>query len=130
MLSRQFLMRRCGAGAAASSPRATPPPPPPLAPHQPCRSSRTLLAAPPRAVERDPAPASAEATTSPDELQRALKRAVAAEDYAEAAALKKQLDDALAQDPLVVLQRQLQAAVDEERYQVGGAARAILSQRT
>ncbi|KAI8475969.1 MAG: ApaG domain-containing protein [Monoraphidium minutum] len=51
------------------------------------------------------------------ELQQALERAVAAEDYVEAARLKAALDAALLQDPLVVLQRQLQAAVDEERYQ-------------
>lgn len=88
---------------------------------RPCRHTHTCSSRPThacRAAERDP---QAQQTASPgrEELQQALKRAVAAEDYAEAARLKQQLDDALLQDPLVVLRRQLQAAVDEERYQVG-----------
>jgi hypothetical protein len=72
----------------------------------------------PRCAAGEREPQAAASQPGAEELQRALKLAIQSEDYVEAARLKAALDDVLLQDPLVVLQRQLQAAVDEERYQV------------
>jgi hypothetical protein len=52
------------------------------------------------------------------QLERELKQAISVEDYAAAAALKKQLQEIEQQDPLVSLQAALDAAVAEERYDV------------
>lgn len=52
------------------------------------------------------------------EIEVELQTAIKSEDYTKAATLKKELDELAGQDPLVALQRQLQKAVSEERYQV------------
>ena len=49
---------------------------------------------------------------------QALETAVAQEDYAKAAQLKKELEQLTARDPRLALQQLLQQAVAEERYQV------------
>jgi protein-arginine kinase activator protein McsA len=56
---------------------------------------------------------------SKQEMMQALESAVAREDYAAAAQLKKQIEELTHQDPILALQKQLQDAVDDERYQVG-----------
>jgi hypothetical protein len=124
------LPQRLAAGRGPAPPRPAPPRPGAAA------AARAHGAAPPRRRRGRPAPASAagggspppdaaaaaaEAAAARAKLERSLAAAVAAEDYAEAARLKALLDAALQRDPLVGLQRQLQAAVDEERYQVGTA---------
>ena len=62
---------------------------------------------------------------SKQDLMQALESAVAREDYAAAAQLKKQIEDLTHQDPILALQKQLQLAVDEERYQVRLPGRQI-----
>jgi hypothetical protein len=52
-------------------------------------------------------------------LQQQLQEAVAAENYEEAEQIKAQLHELNLQDPLYGLQLSLDAAVKEERYQVG-----------
>lgn len=110
-------MKQCRGAPAHPAPRA----PPQLAPRRRSSCATPHRRSPPcRAIEQDPAQAAQaaqQAAAGREELEGALKRAVAAEDYAEAARLKQRLDEAMLQDPLVVLQRQLQAAVDQERYQ-------------
>lgn len=56
--------------------------------------------------------------TRRDELSKALAAAVAQEDYREAARLKQQIDELEKEDPLQALQKQLQEAIHQERYQV------------
>lgn len=53
-----------------------------------------------------------------EELQVALKQAIAAEDYATAARLKEQIVEIEMQDPLTGLKWALDAAIAEERYAV------------
>jgi hypothetical protein len=49
---------------------------------------------------------------------QALETAVAEEDYAKAAQLKRELEELTAKDPRLALQQQLQKAVADEEYQV------------
>lgn len=58
------------------------------------------------------------AAQSKEELQKALKQAIAAEDYATAARLKEQIVEIEMQDPLTGLKWALDAAIAEERYAV------------
>jgi hypothetical protein len=53
-----------------------------------------------------------------EELQQALKNAIAAEDYITAARLKEQITEIEMQDPLTGLKWALEAAIEEERYAV------------
>jgi hypothetical protein len=53
-----------------------------------------------------------------EELQQALKNAIAAEDYTTAARLKEQITEIEMQDPLTGLKWALEAAIEEERYAV------------
>lgn len=52
------------------------------------------------------------------ELEKAMKEAIAAEDYATAAKLKEQIWDIDMQDPLTSLKSALEGAIAEERYDV------------
>lgn len=65
--------------------------------------------------------AAAQQPQSKEELQQALKTAIAAEDYATAARLKEQITEIEMQDPLVGLKLALDAAIAEERYAVSSS---------
>lgn len=56
------------------------------------------------------------------ELEMSLQAAVASEDYALAAAIKRQMDELQAADPRKQLEAELTKAVAEERYEVGAAS--------
>jgi protein-arginine kinase activator protein McsA len=55
------------------------------------------------------------------ELEKAMKEAIAAEDYAAAAKLKEQIWNIEMQDPLTSLKLALDGAIAEERYDVGSS---------
>ena len=61
---------------------------------------------------------------SKEELQKALKQAIAAEDYATAARLKEQIVEIEMQDPFTGLKWALEEAIAEERYAVSRAGPA------